>query len=407
VSLRPAGAAETTVASRALWLVADIAAVAVGVALMISALAFGHSASEISKRPAYGVDPNLVVVSGVSRSSSGIQAGFPTSSITTDDVTALANPGDVPAAVAVAPTTGARGSIGFVARSWTTDLVGTTSGFAGARGYGLASGRSLTPADVQNSAPVVVIGQTVARALFPAVDPVGQDVTIDDRSMQVVGTFAAKGYAGGYDQDDFAIMPITTAWATLNGGNGRSIDQVLIRAATPAGAKAAAREATTTLLRLHGVTDPALADFTVQTQAKLVSSPVQTAVDLRRILELAGALLLMVGILQLATVQTSWNFGRERGDDLLDVLPEALAVGLVASMIGVLGAVAATPLMHRLAPQLPGLHVTLYGVVAGAAMGVAAAALAAVFSSLKIRRRARAARMQPVRARTAETQPGW
>ena len=94
----------TTTATPAGWLgrgrlrraTIDSFAIAFGVAAVVLAVAVHHGTFELARAPAYGLDRQVVVVEGTGSSSSGIQAGLPSSSLTSVDVTALGNPAYVP-----------------------------------------------------------------------------------------------------------------------------------------------------------------------------------------------------------------------------------------------------------------------------------------------------------------------
>src|SRR5215831_12791443 len=130
----------------------------------------------------------------------------------------------------------------------------------------MAAGAMFSESDERNSAKVVVIGQTVVDNLF-AGDPnaaIGQSIKISRQSFRVVGVFAPKGSGGLGNQDNIAVIPITTAWAYLSGGRGKNISQVVISATSADTVTAAQNEATQILLNRHDIGDPSQADFTTQ-----------------------------------------------------------------------------------------------------------------------------------------------
>ncbi len=364
--------------TRVFRVLVDVFAIAAGVAAMALALGFGHSASALSKKAAGGLDPNLVVVAGTAPSSSGVQAGFPSSSLTTDDVSALANPGFVPDAVAVAPTVGLSDEVTSLTRTFTTDVLGSTATFPAAAGYQVVQGRFLTPTEVQQNARVVVLGQTVVNSLFAGADPVGRNVVIANQSFQVIGTFAPRGYVGAYDRDDLAVMPITTAWQALMPAAGSPIEQILIRADSASGATAAARQAMNTLMNRHDIVNPAQADFTITTQRNLSKFNVQAADYLKRILELSAVVLLIAGAFHLGRLYRFLTPTRQGVADLWNVLPDALLVGVIGGLLGLVAAVIAAPIVHHWTLSTPKPKVTLYGAAISGALGVVAAAVSTV-----------------------------
>ena len=361
----------------------DSLAIAFGVAAVVLAVAVNHGVFELAKGPTYGLDRRVVVVEGTGPSSSGIQAGLPSSSLTSGDVTALGNAGYVPGGLAVAPTVGARTLVTSLSRSTNTDVIGTTDQFANVVGYTVAQGRFLTPADLQATTQVAVVGQTVVNNLFAGANPIGQDAVIDGQSFLVVGTLQPRGYSGTFDQDNLVIVPITAAWKVITPLGTDPVDQILIRAATPQAANAVAREATNTLLAQHNIADPALADFTVLRQAQLVSGQVQTAETARRLLEIAAALFLVTGAIYLAASRVGLRPFRRRDPSSLERIAGTLLVGVVGAVLGVvLGAVFA-PALHHLSASMPATQATIYGVLAGAGLGVAAAAVSLLPAALR------------------------
>jgi putative ABC transport system permease protein len=369
----------------------DCFAIAAGVASIVLAVAVNHGSYLMARGPVYGLDRRVVVVTGTSPSASGVAAGLPTSSLTSSDVTALANAALVSDAVAVAPTAGVRTQVTALSRTALTDVIGTTQTFADVLGYSVSTGRFITAGDVATAAPVVVLGRSVVNNLFSGVAPVGQNVVIDNHTFQVIGTFAPRGYSGTFDQDSLVVMPITTAWQELTGLSSSPIDQVLIRASTPAKAPAVAREATAVMLNRHDVVDPALADFTVHRQSDLLIAEIQAAEAVRRLLEAAAIALLVAGSIQVATATrirlvTTGRPPPSHGDPM-DRLVGGVSVGLAGAVIGVAGAFVLSPVIHRLAAEVPAAHVTVYGIAAGAALGVLASALPLLPGVLRGRRR--------------------
>jgi putative ABC transport system permease protein len=73
--------------------------------------------------------------------------------------------------------------------------------------YGIGRGRFFTPDEVKHSALVVVLGAVVREAIFPAQDPIGQDITVDGLRYRVVGVLEKKGSQFGYSPDNKVVLP--------------------------------------------------------------------------------------------------------------------------------------------------------------------------------------------------------
>jgi len=89
-------------------------------------------------------------------------------------------------------------------------LYGETPGSFPARNWLVQEGREITDADVEAARVVCVLGNSLAKTIFPVGSPVGEQVKIDGLNYTVVGVLQAKGGSLGGDQDKFAVIPLTT-----------------------------------------------------------------------------------------------------------------------------------------------------------------------------------------------------
>ena len=111
-------------------------------------------------------------------------------------------------------------------------LTGESPGSFAVQNWVPEEGRPLQDADVDSSRDVCVLGNALARTLFPAGSPLGQRVLMDGINYTVVGVLEAKGAMQGGNQDNFAIIPVTTG---LNryGRRWQSLS-ILVQAPEPA-----------------------------------------------------------------------------------------------------------------------------------------------------------------------------
>ena len=86
---------------------------------------------------------------------------------------------------------------------------GSNEHFLTANQYSIETGRNMTPDDVELGRPVAVIGQGVAKKLFPSENPLQKMIKVKDRTYIVVGVFAEKGQSFGNSGDDIVIVPVT------------------------------------------------------------------------------------------------------------------------------------------------------------------------------------------------------
>ena len=99
--------------------------------------------------------------------------------------------------------------------------------------YGLASGRSIDPQDVQLRSDVAVIGAEIATKLFGTSSPIGKMIAVNGHRYQVIGVTESKGAIFGQSQDAFVLVPITSATKYFFDEWGTSIT-INVRAASVA-----------------------------------------------------------------------------------------------------------------------------------------------------------------------------
>lgn len=90
-------------------------------------------------------------------------------------------------------------------------LLGETPGSFPARDWEIAEGRALLQADIERSQQVCVLGAGLAEVLYPFGGALGERVVLGASRYTVVGVLKSKEATRGGSQDNFAVVPITTA----------------------------------------------------------------------------------------------------------------------------------------------------------------------------------------------------
>ncbi len=93
----------------------------------------------------------------------------------------------------------------------TVALLGETPGCFPAHNWVVAEGRILVDSDVDNARDVCVLGSALAKSVFPFGSGVGQELKINGINYTVIGVLAPKGGSLGGNQDNFVVVPLTTA----------------------------------------------------------------------------------------------------------------------------------------------------------------------------------------------------
>ena len=116
------------------------------------------------------------------------------------------------------------GSVGIEGRFWSgqvqtrykktppnVNIFGETPGSFPTKNWLVAEGRRLMESDVDSARNVCVIGDSLAKTVFPLGSPIGEQLKLNGINYSVIGVIAPKGGSLGGDQDNFAVIPITTA----------------------------------------------------------------------------------------------------------------------------------------------------------------------------------------------------
>ena len=76
--------------------------------------------------------------------------------------------------------------------------------------YTIETGRFFTAAENLNRREVCVIGAEIVDALFPNVNPLNKQLTVEGRKLMVIGTLDRKGKFLGQSRDNFLFIPTGT-----------------------------------------------------------------------------------------------------------------------------------------------------------------------------------------------------
>jgi putative ABC transport system permease protein len=383
----------------------------IGIAAVILTVGLGEGAQKQVRDQINALGSNLLVVSpGSSTSSTGVRGGFGSAStLTTADASALESRVSAPDIAAVAPTTSTGDELTAGSTNWTTSVVGATPSWLSVRARTVTEGRFLTAHDESTDAAVVVLGSETASELFSTRDPVGQTVTIGNIPFQVVGLLnsVGSGSSATGDQDDQAIIPLSTATTRVIGGTSRtSVSDIYLEATSSGSISAAYQEANAELLALHGITNTTDADFSIASQQSLISTATSVDKTLTVLLGgIAGISLLVggIGVMNIMLVSVTERV-REIGlRKALGATPrairrqfllEASVLGLSGGILGVaLGIIGAIVLPHFISDPI--------SISPAAALGAIVVAVA-IGIGFGVYPATRAARLAPIDALRSE-----
>ena len=337
----------------------------IGVTAVILLVAVGNGASVQINNQIQALGANVIFVyPSNARGTGGVSQGFGTSqTLSMADVDAINSRQQDPDIVAAIPIASSGGQITFANQNYFAPTTGTTVDFPQVRDYQIAEGSFFTQDDVTSQHRVVVLGSTVVTNLFGTTDPVGQTIKINRQSFRVVGVFAAKGGSGLGSQDNVVVAPITAVWAYLSGGRGKNISQIVASASSPSTVTQAETELTTILLQRHQISDPAQADFQLQSQQDILNQATSISTALTLVLGAIAGISLVVGgigimnIMLVTVTERTREIGIRKaiGARWRDVLTQFLIEAMVLSGLGGALGIALGTLLAFEAPHIPAI----------------------------------------------------
>jgi putative ABC transport system permease protein len=331
----------------------------IGVAAVIAMVSIGMGVRSKVESSIAGLGSNLLIVTpGAANSGGSRQAAGSSITLTEKDAQAIAR--EVPGAALVAPTVSRQYQVVFGNQNWTTSVQGSTPELLGVRSFTMDQGNFITNQDVESRARVAVIGKTVADNLFGGISPVGQTIRVNKAPFKVIGVLASKGQsAGGMDQDDTVIIPLTTAQERLM---GITYVQSINVQASGADVINQVQDDITALLRTrHHISGNAADDFSVRNLVAVMATAGEATNTITLLLANIAAISLLVGgigimnIMLVSVTERTREIGIRKAlgarfkNILLQFLIEAVVIGVTGGLIGIAIGIAASYVISSVA----------------------------------------------------------
>jgi putative ABC transport system permease protein len=331
----------------------------IGVAAVIAMTAIGEGSKQSIQKQISGMGSNMIVIRPSSNVSGGARLdNTVVQSLTEADAQALQKEGQY--INGVSGSVSVRGQAINGANNWTTNMQGVSTDYLNIRLWSVQDGVPFTEQDMKSAAKVCLAGQTVINNLFPNGDyALGKSIRFKKIPFKIIGILSKKGEnTFGQDQDDVILTPITTVMKRLL---ATTYYQTIFTSAVDETSTDKASDEIEKILRAnHKLQKGTDNDFTVRTQAELISSFSSTSQILTILLTvIAGVSLLVggIGIMNIMYVSVTertkeiglrMSIGARGIDILMQFLIEAVLISITGGIIGVMVGITATKLVTNL-----------------------------------------------------------
>ena len=324
----------------------------IGVGAVIAMVGLGLGVKENIKENISRLGSNLLIITSGGRTASGARiAAGEGARLTWDDAEVIGQQVDDIAGATASVSRTYQLVVGN--QNWTISVEGTTPANFSIQNYEVSEGRFFYQRDINSRNRVAVIGKTVADALFPGSDPVGQIMRINKAPFQVIGLLKSKGQSGsGMDQDDIVFIPLTTAQSRMMGIT--YVQRITVQAANENVINDVQAEVEQVLRTRHKIRDGEDDDFTVGNMAAVMDTMMETANSITLLLGCIAAISLLVGgigimnIMLVSVTERTREIGIRKAlgatynNILLQFLMEAMVIGIIGGFMGVVLGVAAS-----------------------------------------------------------------
>ena len=318
--------------------------IAIGNASVIALVGVGEGAQKVALEQFEALGPNVLFVSTSSRN---VRRTIPNPRpLTYEDAQAIAS--QVPAIAAISPELSGKRILSFGNRTSNSPLIGVGAEYLNVRNRQLSKGRFIMESDLKRDNRVIVLGSELAKNLFGNRNPVGENLRIGNLSFQVIGVLQAKGSLFEANQDDRALIPLTTMSNQVLGRNsiyGIPLTHISVLAKNSSQIKAAQFQISNLLQMRHQVSDENYVQIFPQTA--ILEMAKETNDSLTRMLASIASISLFVGgigIMNIMLVSVTERtqeiglrkaLGAKEGDIKGQFLIESVILATTGGIIGI------------------------------------------------------------------------
>ncbi len=265
----------------------------------------------------------------------------------------------------------------------TVFMSGETPGSFPAQNWNVAQGRALIDSDCDGLRDVCVLGATLAEDLFPLGSPVGEKVELNGVKYMVVGVLESKGSMQGGREDEFAVIPITTAVTRYEDKRWLNLS-ILVQARGAAEYESTVEQVRGIMRQLRKVPPGKPDDFEIFSNDSLIEQMKSITSNIRMGISLVSSIALLaagIGIMNIMLVSVTERtreigirraIGAKKRTIMTQFIMEAVVLcevgGIAGVVLGILGGDLLAMLMHL--PKVLPLDWAVIGLIICSVVGI-------------------------------------
>ncbi|MGH9858647.1 MAG: ABC transporter permease [Candidatus Acidiferrales bacterium] len=354
----------------------------IGVGAVIATVSIGQGAEYLIQQGIEGMGTNAVFISAGSNRPGGSRTGYyGVKTLTIEDMQAILR--EVPLIRQTAPVVFTRAQVVYQNQNWNTRVEGTSGVYFDIRRWNVVAGSNFSDEEITAAANVCVLGQTVARILFPNEDPIGKTIRLREMPFRVTGVLEARGQsATGDDQDDRILAPYTTVQRKLAGITW--LHYINASAFSAEAAQNSVPQIEALLMERHRIRNAEEADFFVSTQSEVADIASQTQRVMTLLLGSVASVSLLVGgigIMNIMLVSVTERtreigvrmaVGATEDNVQQQFLVEAVTLSMMGGVVGIVAGIAGSAVIANVFqwPTLVSATAIVTAALFSAAVGV-------------------------------------
>lgn len=272
-----------------------ILGIVIGIGSVIVLISLGQATQQQVQNQIQSLGANLLTVNPGAQNTAGVRgaAGGGTT-LTNDDAKAIQTSPSVTTIQSVSPEIQKREQVTAGRSNSNIQIIGVTNFYPVVHKVTIDTGVFITELDNKTLNKVIVLGPQAAADLFGnTLSAVGQTVRINGVSFRVIGVTKSKGGSGFFNQDDIGFIPLLTAQKILFGQ--QYLSSIALEAKSSEVMTDAQNQVGYLLLARHKLTNPQDADFSIFSQADILSTASQATGTFTTFLAGIAAISLLVG----------------------------------------------------------------------------------------------------------------